>query len=222
MNKLETYYHRHLPHYQPSDATFFVTFRLAGSLPVTVIERMRIDRELIKKRIEGIRNKKVRSEEWLEYSDKYFSSFDELLEKGTYGPQWLREPEIARIVQDALCFYDKNTYDLLCYCIMPNHVHMVISVGRIFNSTNLTDRNEISTNNKQLFRILQSIKRYTAKRANITLNRRGAFWQHESYDHVVRDDADLSRIVECVIYNPVRAGLVQSWEEWPWTYLQPL
>jgi hypothetical protein len=37
------YYRRHLPHYQPSDATFFVTFRLAGSLPAAVIEKMRID-----------------------------------------------------------------------------------------------------------------------------------------------------------------------------------
>jgi REP element-mobilizing transposase RayT len=105
---------------------------------------------------------------------------------------------------------------------MPNHVHMVIDVGRISNSTIHGGRNEISTNNTSLFRILQSIKRHTAHKANIELNRHGAFWQHESYDHVVRDDADLSRIVDYVIYNPVHAGLVRSWEEWPWTYLRNL
>ena len=52
------------------------------------------------------------------------------------------------------------------------------------------------------------------------LGRSGAFWQHENYDHVVRDEAELNRIVAYVLDNPVRAGLAQSREEWKWSYSQ--
>ena len=70
-----------------------------------------------------------------------------------------------------------------------------------------------------LKRIMQSLKRYTARQANKVLERKGAFWQAESYDHVVRDADELVRIVQYVINNPVKAGLVSYWEAWPWTYV---
>ena len=66
-----------------------------------------------------------------------------------------------------------------------------------------------------------SLKKYTARRANRILSRRGAFWQDESYDHVIRDDNELERAISYVLNNPVNASLVQSWEQWPWTYVKP-
>ncbi|MEW5986568.1 MAG: hypothetical protein AB1791_08050 [Chloroflexota bacterium] len=62
------------------------------------------------------------------------------------------------------------------------------------------------------------MKGYTAGQANLLLERTGAFWQHESYDHYVRDAAELERIVAYVVNNPVKAGLVTDWQEWPWAY----
>jgi len=50
------------------------------------------------------------------------------------------------------------------------------------------------------------------------LNRSGTFWQHESYDHVVRGDKELIRIAEYVLNNPVKAGLCERWEDWKWNY----
>jgi REP element-mobilizing transposase RayT len=67
---------------------------------------------------------------------------------------------------------------------------------------------------------MQSLKRHTARQANRILNRRGTFWQAESYDHVVRDEQELERIVEYVIDNPVKAGLIADGLAWPWTYVR--
>jgi len=50
------------------------------------------------------------------------------------------------------------------------------------------------------------------------LGRRGAFWQHENYDHVVRDKAELSRIITYVLENPVKAELVGPHDQWEWSY----
>ena len=63
-----------------------------------------------------------------------------------------------------------------------------------------------------------SIKRYTARQANIILNREGNFWQHESYDHIVRNETELSNIIRYILMNPVKAGLVSDWREWQWNY----
>lgn len=61
-------------------------------------------------------------------------------------------------------------------------------------------------------------KGYTAVAANRLLNRSSPFWEHESYDHFVRDEAELNRIRRYILQNPVKAGLVESAEAWPWSY----
>ena len=65
---------------------------------------------------------------------------------------------------------------------------------------------------------MQSLKRHTARQANRILGREGAFWQDESYDRVIRDNEEHARIINYVLENPVKAGLVSKWEEWQWTY----
>ncbi|MBF9223056.1 hypothetical protein I2H31_18280 [Hymenobacter sp. BT662] len=71
-----------------------------------------------------------------------------------------------------------------------------------------------------LVKTLQRLKSYTATRANKVLGRTGAFWQAESYDHVVRN-GELERVLAYVVENPVKAGFVEDWEQWPHTYLAP-
>jgi putative DNA methylase len=64
---------------------------------------------------------------------------------------------------------------------------------------------------------MHSLKSYTAHEANRMLNRSGAFWQTESYDHWVRDDDELERIALYILENPVKAGLVDRPEAWKWS-----
>ena len=120
----------------------------------------------------------------------------------------MRDARIAELVAESLHYRDGQVYRLVAFCIMPNHLHLVIvplpTEDGAFHS---------------LSAIMHSLKRYTARQANLLLGREGAFWQQESYDHVVRDEAEARRIIEYVLNNPVKAGLAQSWEDWPWNYV---
>lgn len=86
---------------------------------------------------------------------------------------------------------------------MPNHVHLVVSLA--YNAPLLVET-------------LQRIKGYTALQANKLLGRTGQFWQRETYDHIVRSGEEMQRIIAYVLNNPVKAGLVDTWEQWPHTY----
>ena len=70
--------------------------------------------------------------------------------------------------------------------------------------------------------ILKSLKNYTALNCNRMLGRTGSFWQHESYDHTIRDEAEWRRTVRYVLNNPVSARLVEEWEDWEWSYCSDL
>jgi REP element-mobilizing transposase RayT len=223
MKNFKTYYKRNLPHYQPIGYTYFVTYRLSGSLPLEVIKKLKGEREKQLKEIACISDKSIQQEKYKKMQSVYFGKFDKLLDASDYGPTWIKQKKIAQIVKDAIHFYDKKKYDLICYTIMPNHVHQVFTliVGRISDSTNQQIEAEVSRNRVSGYivtKILQDLKRFTARECNTVLNRTGAFWQHESYDHVVRDYDELQRIVDYVINNPVKASLCEKWEDWKWSY----
>lgn len=133
---------------------------------------------------------------------KAFLHMDRELDKGLSGPVWLRNPCIAKCVVDALVYGERELglYDLLAFVVMSNHVHVL-----------LRPRVTVS-------KITRAIKGFTARQANKILGRSGkAFWKDESYDHWVRDNDELRRIVAYIERNPVTAGLVRSVEEWPWS-----
>jgi REP-associated tyrosine transposase len=64
--------------------------------------------------------------------------------------------------------------------------------------------------------IMHSLKGFTAHRANKILRRKGQFWQHESYNHWVRDGDELERIVAYINGNPVKAKLAKCIQDWFW------
>lgn len=101
---------------------------------------------------------------------------------------------------------------------MPNHVHLVVDTANQLDTLQ-PDEEVTSSNYRQLYQTLKVIKGGSAFEANRLLNRRGAFWQSESYDHYVRDDAELKRIINYTLQNPVKSGLADDWREWPYTYL---
>ena len=209
---MKEYYRRHLPHWQPQGAIFFVTFRLKGSLPYNLIESLRAHREREKLTLNRLPEAERAKQDYMD-EQRSFGRWDEFLDKGEFGPHWLSNPEIAGIVKEAFHFRDGKVFDLYAFCIMANHVHAVFEPSRSDCQSDLPDL--------PLQKIMQSLKRHTARQANLILGREGAFWQDESYDHVVRDQAEFLRILSYVLENPIKAGLVSRWEEWPWTYCRP-
>lgn len=64
-------------------------------------------------------------------------------------------------------------------------------------------------------KILQSIKKFSARKSNDVLQKKGnEFWQEESYDHIVRDEREFENTIRYILYNPVKAGLCKEWREW--------
>lgn len=200
------FYRRHLPHFQPPGAILFVTFRLYNSLPLAVIEALRQEVEILEKAFMNL-SVPERQRQAYEARKKMFAKWDAALDQEQQTERWLQRDDIAKIVANAMHYLDGKKYNLTAYCIMPNHVHIVFEP--------LLEKPE---QYYSLSNIMQSLKGYTAWQANQILGRKGAFWQDESYDHVVRNEQELQRIVEYVLMNPVKAGLVRQPEDWKWSY----
>ncbi len=195
------------------------------------IQRMKEERILFKDKINGMNNWRHRSNEWQQFNYESFTRFDALLDSCRPGPTWLKDDKIAEIVEGGIRFFDQSVYDLLSFCIMPNHVHVIFELGASVGSSESTIQRASQSLNVQEFcrddsrylvtKVLASLKKYTAIRANRILRRSGSFWQHESYDHVIRDDAELLRMIYYVLDNPVKSGFVKNWKDWRWTYCKP-
>jgi REP element-mobilizing transposase RayT len=202
-------YRRNLPHYQPQGATLFITIRLDGTLPRHIIEKLRSERDQnldqIKRKAKGFEIQDHLRDE----AKRHFGRFDKLLDRAEYGPTWMANTSVARIIYDELTENDGILYTLDAFTIMPNHCHI------IFQPIDDQQGTPIS-----LSSIMMSIKGRTARQCNQILQRNGRFWQHESYDHVIRNQAEWQRIIEYVLNNPVKAGLVERWENWLWSYLR--
>ena len=200
-----TIYHRNLPHIQPLGATLFVTYRLADSLPTVVRQRLREEAEAAERQLAQLPEGERREELYCAQK-RAFGRMDAVLDQAEAGPKWLGEPAVAQLVYDALRGCDGAVYDLIACTIMPNHVHAVFTPCHGPDGV------------VALPRIMHALKRPTAWNANTLLGRFGAFWQDESYDHYVRDQDELARIVYYVLWNPVKARLVADWDAWPWSY----
>jgi putative transposase len=163
----------YLPHFDSQDVVQFVTFRLADSLPKEAALRLR----------DAAQPESLR---------------DEFLDKG-WGACWLRDDRIAEIVEQAFLIFDAERYRLHAWTIMPNHVHVLLSVlpGRPLGD------------------IVSSWKRFTAREANIVLGRAGAFWQVDYWDRFIRNEEHFSATESYIDLNPVKAGLVAEAHLWP-------
>jgi putative transposase len=202
----KSFYRRNLPHIQPLNTALFLTFRLAGSLPVEVLARMAEERRLFEQTLKT--NDAEFKSRFGELSRRHFAILESWLDKATTGPTWLADMRIAEVVAEALHHRDGKKYRLDVFSIMPNHVHAVFAP---------LAQNDVP---ESLSSIMHSLKRNTARRANLVLDRSGAFWEHESFDHYIRNRVEWKRIVRYVLENPVKAGLVKNWKDWPWNYFR--
>lgn len=211
-----SFYKRNLPHWQPEGAEYFITFRLAGSLPKEVIKELAELRKQLLKTVEATTAPSVEKQK-LRIHQKIFQKYEAQLDRGETGPMWLSQKLVANLVQEALHHRDETEYDLYAYCIMSNHVHLVFRLLDV----NFSLREDSRFSDYPVTDLMQKLKSYTAVHANQILNRTGTFWHRESYDRVIRDARELENKIAYTLNNPVKAGLVDNWQNWPYSYCKP-
>jgi putative transposase len=134
-------------------------------------------------------------------SGQAFLAMDRLLDNARTGPLYLRQSDVAAMVVEAIRYrQNMGSYEVHAYVVMANHVHLL-----------MTPYVEVS-------RLMQSLKRFTAREGNKILGLTGqTFWQDESYDRLVRDGTEFQRITRYIEMNPVKAGLVAQPDDFPWS-----
>ncbi len=201
---MKVHYQRTLPHLLPPGATIFFTFRLAGTMPTAVIQQLATEQELALQ--EATKAAAGNHQEVLaKIKKKQFAKFDALLDQAAHGVSWLNKPIIAELVAAEINLLVEVQAVVLAYCLMPNHVHLLVQLPE-----------DVSFSAADM---MQRLKGRTALAANKILQLQGqSFWQKESYDHLVRDARERERIVAYILNNPVKAGLVDDWTKWPYSY----
>lgn len=169
----------YLPHLDADGAIQHVVFRLHGSLPAATLERL-----------------KSKTDE----SDDRRLSVDQELDLG-HGTTWLANPVCADVVADALIRFDGSKYDLLAWCVMPNHIHVLIR----------------EKSGWPLGGVIKSWKGYTARVINQHLGRTGTFWAADYFDRRTRDRDQFEATAIYIEANPVKAGLCAEAKDWPWS-----
>jgi len=106
------------------------------------------------------------------------------------------------IVLSALRYWDSRRIELDAAVVMPNHVHAIFRV----------------IDNSELSAILYSIKSYSANAVNRFMGANGSLWLDESFDHVIRHEDEWHEKIAYVRNNPVKAGLVTNWNDYPWIW----
>lgn len=196
------FHRRHLPHWFQAGAATFVTFRTIDSMPREVVQRWHDeiaswlaanghsadvesdalpDAESLPGRLQA-EYRRVRTRGWHDRLDQ------------CHGTCVLRHPMLASIVADTLLHFDRERYDLDCFVVMPNHVHLITQFRNGYTLKKQTD----------------SWLRFSARKINRQLGQKGAFWQPEPFDHLIRSERQFQYLRNYIQSNPVLAGLRQN------------
>jgi len=215
---MKTYYRQRLPHIQPIGASFFVTFRLYGSIPYAHLGKLK--EEYQKKIMEAkcLKDLKAKNSLLFDIRKRYLFQIDQLLHKIVNGPIVLSQKEILDKTKEVLHRFDGEFYDLICYSIMSNHVHILIDTSIQIKEDQYFD--EITDKFTTLDQIMKRVKAPIARFANTILNTSGQFWERESYDIYIRNEIMKSNVISYILENPVKAKLVESWEDYSGNYLK--
>lgn len=189
---------RRLPHWSQAGTICFITYRTWDSMPAHVVAGWLADREAWL-RGHGIDPASPDGEarlgalpadlrgQFTKYvSDRWNEHLDAL-----HGACVLRQPALARIVGESLCYFDGDRYVLDDYVVMPNHVHLLAAFP----------------DEDAMLAQCESWKHYTARQINRALGRKGRFWQQDGFDHLVRSAEQLDHYRCYIADNPARAGL---------------
>lgn len=190
----------YLPHCDFPNLVQFVTFRLEDSLPAA---RRGEWEHLLK--IEGVRERRTRLEEYLD--------------RGV-GECRLRDARIAELTEQALRHFHNDRYELLAWCVMPNHVHVLVDV-RMTPLWKIVQNWKIHIENqtRKLFLPERRAPPRPGSDSSPNLPRRCSAlrWQREYWDTFMRDEAQQRRAVHYIENNPVKAKLCRTAQAWPFS-----
>jgi type I restriction enzyme R subunit len=197
---------RNLPHWDMPHAAFFVTGCVEGSVPARgLLDLMNYRADLQRRPRPANKDE----QEWVVDQWKLtFARAERWLDQEP-AVRHLEDTRLARVVVDAFYHFAGQRYDLLAFVVMPSHYHWVFQpreewLLRRRKADKRTPREEV----------VHSVNLFTATQCNKLLGRKGAFWQHECYDHWIRDVDELERIMLYVEGNPLKARLVSDPTEW--------
>ena len=179
----------YLPHCGEIGHIQNVTFRLSDSVPEKTIADWRDELGIIP----GLAAYDTRNIEFRRRISEY--------EDAGHGGCLLGNPQIAELVQNALLFFDGKRYRVIDWCIMPNHVHVLV----------------LPVNGHLLANIVHSWKSYTGHMVKKLFNLTKPFWMVEYHDRFIRNERHLEIASDYIRLNPVSAGLVRNAEDWPWS-----
>lgn len=184
-----------LPHWEKDSGLYFLTFRLADSLPHHVLDRvLERNRILLAAKRSGI---PLLPEQKVLIAEFNARKIEEYEDRGI-GQCQLRDQRIAGAMAAALRHWHGKRYRLLAWCIMPNHVHVIC---RLFPG-------------RELGGIVKGWKAQLSRSASHVLGHGGQIWQREYYDRLIRKEGELDRAIDYVLTNPIRANL----SNWPWVW----
>ena len=179
-NPLEIY-QQNLPHWRQHDVPYFVTFRLADSIPESKRQEWQFERE----NWHATHRPPYSADELQEYHFLFSERVQEWLDAG-HGSCVLTQPEARNIVEQSLLKLHEKQYVLDEFIVMPNHVHALVS----------------PCNGFFLETIVGAWKSVTAHRINKMTGKSGQLWQHETYDHLVRSEKQLTALRAYIRNNP--------------------
>ncbi len=198
----ENFTRRRLPHWDYPGATYFVTTCLAGSIPAQGLLELERLRASLKRQVRPLG---MPVDEWAVFHwKKSFVQQEAWLDRQP-GSRLLGDPRLASIVEKSLQHFSDERYELLAWVVMPSHYHWVFRPLDQWVQSLGAATEERSPRQ----RIQHSVNRHTAVDCNRLLGRTGGFWQRESYDHCIRDEGELERILAYIHANPVVAGIVE-------------
>ena len=186
-------FRRRLPHWRQGGSTYFITWRLADSLPQEKL------RDWLAERLRWLTARGLSSPEEIgkltpkdrhEFANHFGTKLNDWLDAG-YGSCRLAVPAAAEAVESVLRHFDGERYALGEFIVMPNHVHLLVTPAPGW----------------ELSKLEQAWKGISAKRINALHGTGGSIWQHESFDHIVRSAAHLAFYERYIRENPVKARL---------------
>jgi REP element-mobilizing transposase RayT len=184
-----------LPHGEKEEGLYFLTVHLADSVPKSVLtkiaERHRILEAAKENNVHLLPEQKT-------LLDAYSQPRIEEYFDGNAGSCAFMDHRIAGAMAAALRSHEGKHYRLLAWCIMPNHVHVVV---RLFPG-------------KELATVVKAWKNFSAKAAKHALGRKGRFWPRDYYERLIRNGDEFGRAIRYVVENPAKAGL----KDWGWVW----
>jgi REP element-mobilizing transposase RayT len=169
-----------LPHFDAPHVTQVITFSLMDAFPVS---RRAEWEPFLRAPEDSARRKKL--EAWLDRG---------------LGECWLRQQQVAEVVEQVLLDGNGIDFQLQAWVIMPNHVHLVVDVRDV-----------------PMVRLVGNWKGKSARVSNLALGRRGCFWQEDYFDTMIRDRDHLATAIRYTEQNPAKATFVKDPREWCWS-----